>query len=49
MIQPEIKDITVEDMRKYGFDSYLNGGGTFPDNNKYVTPTDWIRLAENMY
>jgi beta-glucosidase len=49
MIQPEIKDITVEDMRKYGFGSYLNGGGTFPDNNKYATPTDWIRLAENMY
>jgi len=49
MIQPEIKDITVEDMRKYGFGSYLNGGGAFPDNNKYATPTDWIRLAENMY
>ena len=27
MIQPEIRDISVEDMRKYGFGSYLNGGG----------------------
>ena len=30
MIQPEIRDITVEDMRKYGFGSYLNGGGALP-------------------
>ena len=49
MIQPEIRDITVEDMRKYGFGSYLNGGGSFPDNNKQATPQDWIKLAEDMY
>ena len=49
MIQPEIRDITVEDMRKYGFGSYLNGGGAFPDNNKHATPADWIALAEAMY
>ena len=49
MIQPEIRDITVEDMRKYGFGSYLNGGGAFPDDNKHATPDDWIRLAEDMY
>jgi len=49
MIQPEIKDITVEDMRKYGFGSYLNGGGSFPNNNKNSTPKDWINLAQDMY
>jgi beta-glucosidase len=49
MIQPEIRDITVEDMRKYGFGSYLNGGGAFPDNNKHATPADWIKVAEAMY
>ena len=49
MIQPEIRDITVADMRKYGFGSYLNGGGAFPDNNKHATPQDWIALAESMY
>ena len=48
-IQPEIRDITVEDMRKYGFGSFLNGGGAFPDNNKHATPQDWIALAQNMY
>lgn len=49
MIQPEIRDITVEDMRKYGFGSYLNGGGSFPNQNKHSTPSDWIKLAEDMY
>lgn len=49
MIQPEIRDISVADMRKYGFGSYLNGGGSFPNNNKQATPSDWIKLAENMY
>ena len=49
MIQPEIRDISVEDMRKYGFGSYLNGGGAFPNNNKHATPADWVKLAEAMY
>lgn len=49
MIQPEIRDITVEDMRKYGFGSYLNGGGAFPQNNKHAMPKDWIKLAEDFY
>ena len=49
MIQPEIRDFTVEDMRRYGFGSYLNGGGAFPNNDKHATPQDWVTLAENMY
>ena len=32
MIQPEIRDISVEDMRQYGFGSYLNGGVDQGDN-----------------
>nr|WP_268407581.1 exo 1,3/1,4-beta-D-glucan glucohydrolase [Alteromonas sp. a30] len=49
MIQPEIRDISVEDMRRYGFGSYLNGGGSFPNANKYATPQEWLNLAESMY
>jgi beta-glucosidase len=48
-IQPEIRDITVEDMRQYGFGSYLNGGGAFPNNDKHATPQDWIAHAQAMY
>lgn len=49
LIQPEIRDVTVEDMRRYGFGSYLNGGGSFPNADKHATPEDWIALAEAMY
>ena len=49
MIQPDIRDITVEDMRRYGFGSFLNGGGSFPNSNKHSTPNDWIEVAEQMY
>ena len=49
VIQPEIRDVTIEDMRTYGFGSYLNGGGAFPNNDKHATPNDWVALAEAMY
>ncbi|WP_210401704.1 glycoside hydrolase family 3 N-terminal domain-containing protein [Lacimicrobium sp. SS2-24] len=49
IIQPEIKDVTVEDMRRYGFGSYLNGGGAFPNNDKHASVQDWVNLAESMY
>ncbi|MFT7559746.1 MAG: beta-glucosidase [Flavobacteriales bacterium] len=49
MIQPEIRAFTVEQMRQYGFGSYLNGGGAFPDNNKYATMADWVKLSDDMY
>ncbi|MDO6839083.1 exo 1,3/1,4-beta-D-glucan glucohydrolase [Paraglaciecola chathamensis] len=48
-IQPEIRDITLEDMRTYGFGSYLNGGGAFPNGDKHAKPSDWVGLAEKMY
>ena len=49
MIQPEIRDITVEDMRKYGFGSYLNGGGSFPHGNKHASIDDWVKFADEMH
>jgi beta-glucosidase len=49
MIQPEIRDVTVEEMRQYGFGSYLNGGGSYPNGNKQSTASDWVDLAEQMY
>ncbi|CCQ11930.1 Periplasmic beta-glucosidase [Pseudoalteromonas luteoviolacea B = ATCC 29581] len=48
-IQPEIKSITPEDMRQYGFGSYLNGGGSFPNGDKHAKVEDWIALADAMF
>ncbi len=49
MIQPEIRAMSIEQMRQYGFGSYLNGGGAFPDNDKYATMADWVELADKYY
>ncbi|MFC3137605.1 exo 1,3/1,4-beta-D-glucan glucohydrolase [Shewanella submarina] len=49
MIQPEIRDFTVEDMRRYGFGSFLNGGGAYPNNDKHARIQDWVELAETLY
>ncbi len=49
IIQPDIRWMTVADMRQYGFGSYLNGGGAFPGDNKAATAAQWLALAEQMY
>jgi beta-glucosidase len=37
MTQPEIKFSTPEDIRKYYIGSVLNGGGSWPDNDKHAS------------
>lgn len=49
VIQPDIRWMTVEDMRQYGFGSFLNGGGAYPQNNKQATAADWLALAQQYY
>lgn len=49
MIQPEIKQVTPEDVRQYHLGSVLNGGGTTPGNNKYAKLADWVALADSYY
>ncbi|MCW8127818.1 glycoside hydrolase family 3 protein [Microbulbifer halophilus] len=49
LIQAEIKYVTPEDVKKYHLGSILNGGGTYPDNDKFATPEDWLALADAYY
>lgn len=49
MIQAEIRYITPEQVRKYHIGSILNGGGTFPNNDKYASEMDWVNVAEAYY
>ncbi|MEN9490559.1 MAG: hypothetical protein RJA63_1008 [Pseudomonadota bacterium] len=46
MTQAEIKSITPDDVRQYYIGSVLNGGGTWPGNNKHATVADWVALAD---
>ena len=49
MIQGEIAHVTPEDVRRFGLGSVLNGGGSFPDKNKYASLQDWVGLADSYY
>ena len=49
MIQGEIKHVTPEDVRVHGLGSVLNGGGSFPAQNKHASVQDWLDLADAYY
>ncbi|MGL6160060.1 glycoside hydrolase family 3 protein [Microbulbifer sp.] len=49
LIQAEIKYITPEEVKEYHIGSVLNGGGTYPDNDKFATAEDWQKLADAYY
>jgi len=49
MVQPDIRDVTPQDVRKYRLGSILNGGGAFPGNKKYARVADWVALADQFY
>ena len=49
MTQPEIKFITPDQVREYNIGSVLNGGGSWPQGNKYATAADWVALADQYY
>lgn len=48
-IQPEIRSISLADIKKYHIGSILNGGGAFPNNNKFSKAEDWVALADSFY
>jgi beta-glucosidase len=49
MTQPEIKTTTPEQVRQYYLGSVLNGGGSWPQNNKQASAADWVKLADAYY
>ncbi|MFL6674743.1 MAG: glycoside hydrolase family 3 N-terminal domain-containing protein [Massilia sp.] len=49
MTQPEIKTTTPEQVKQYYLGSVLNGGGSWPNGNKYATAADWVALADRYY
>ena len=45
MTQAEIKSVTPAEVRQYYLGSVLNGGGSWPGENKHASVGDWLRLA----
>ena len=49
MTQAEIKTVTPDDVRTYYLGSVLNGGGSWPGNDKHAHAADWLKLADAYY
>ncbi len=49
LIQPDISTITPDDMRRYRFGSYLNGGNSGPGGNDKAPAKAWLALADAMW
>ncbi|MGH8157508.1 MAG: glycoside hydrolase family 3 N-terminal domain-containing protein [Rhodanobacter sp.] len=47
--QAEIKSITPEQVKKYYIGSVLNGGGSWPNQDKHAGVKDWLSLADRYY
>src|SRR3989441_10430350 len=46
MTQAEIQSITPAEVRQYHIGSVLNGGGSWPKNDKHAAPSAWLALAD---
>ncbi|EDL48765.1 glycoside hydrolase family 3 protein [Erythrobacter sp. SD-21] len=49
LVQPQINSFTPEDMERYRFGSYLNGGNGGPYGDEYAPASEWLRYADEMY
>ncbi len=49
LIQPQINSFTPEDMQRYRFGSYLNGGNGGPYGDEFAPASEWLRYADEMY
>lgn len=49
LIQPELRQVTPADITEYSIGSILNGGGSFPSENKHAKVEDWLALADAFY
>ncbi|WP_417696928.1 glycoside hydrolase family 3 N-terminal domain-containing protein [Psychromonas sp.] len=49
MIQPDLREVTVEEAKQYKLGSLLNGGGAWPNDDKYATAADWAEKADEYY
>ena len=49
LIQPQVNSFTPEDMARYRFGSYLNGGNGGPYGDEFAAASEWLRYADEMY
>lgn len=46
LIQAEISAVSVDDIRRYGIGSVLNGGGSYPNGNRGASASEWLAYSQ---
>lgn len=46
MVQPELAELTVDDVREYKIGSALNGAGIWPGGRRHATEQDWVDTVD---
>ncbi len=49
LLQPQINSFTAEEMQRYRFGSYLNGGNGGPGGDEFAPAGEWLALAQEMW
>ena len=49
MVQPDLREVTPEEAKEYKLGSLLNGGGGWPNNDKYATAEDWAKESDKYW
>jgi beta-glucosidase len=49
MVQPDLREVTPQEVTEFKLGSILNGGGAFPNNDKYASVQDWVNATETYY
>lgn len=49
MIQPELAELTPEDVREYGIGSALNGAGIWPGGKRHASVQDWVDAVDGFW
>ena len=49
MIQPDLRNVTPREAKKYKLGSLLNGGGAWPNNNKYASAEAWAAKSDEYW
>lgn len=49
VIQPDIQNVTPDDVHAFHLGSVLNGGGSHPGGERVTTAPDWLALADEFW
>lgn len=49
MIQPDLRQVTPAEAKEFKLGSILNGGGSWPNNDKRATAEDWAKEADKYF